>query len=619
MPFTKEDAERAIRTATLVTQRLQEHWWTMSYEARERLNKLFKKSFALIQSANDNAARVNAIRKFLDEVAKIPEAKKVTADILPPVIRIAVTKDIPIDQAALNALVGDLTRASEMPVSPPGPQFIERYPDVSFPDEVLLSKRAVLTVQLLVERPPDVEPALSPELKIDRAGPMEVEVVLRALDFEIEGDHFKTIKINPDGDSDPVIFWVKPLEVGEKQLHVEFYQAGRFLGRVTVTTQVVEQRGVGRSRTASVSGTIALPSHMAAAPDLELSIRYVGESETLMEFELHSTQDFGYHHRRVGRIQFRGSPASQLENRFRELSQLARPDATVTPEFVQRRLVSLGNQLYDELFPDELKHEYWTWKAKGIRTIQITSEEPYIPWEMVKPYQRGASPEPFLCEQFVLARWLCGRQGLKDSVPATPLCAVIPQSDLAFVREELEYLSTLNQRRPELRVRAPFPSAWTDVVQLLEQGGFGILHFACHGNFVAEDPNESAIGLDGGFLRPSDVAGEKVGFAKDTPLVFINACETGRVGFALTRLGGWADRFVQGGCSAFIGSIWEVNDGLAVAFAKEFYDQFLSGVPLGEAIQTARLKIREQDPGNSTWLAYTLYGDPLSRVRFAGS
>jgi hypothetical protein len=35
---------------------------------------------------------------------------------------------------------------------------------------------------------------------------------------------------------------------------------------------------------------------------------------------------------------------------------------------------------------------------------------------------------------------------------------------------------------------------------------------------------------------------------------------------------------------------------------------------LGEAFQRARLHIRDQQPGNPTWLAYALYGDPNSRV-----
>jgi len=629
----------AIPTALAVMERLRERWSGLSDDTQAKLSELFATFMEALQSATDNVSKVKAALAFLNGVTAIPEARTATDDILQrawqPVTRKGpppVPVDISIDRDALDGLLDILSgapgvapTAGREPKSAnggesalPAPQFIRRYPDVYFPEEVMVGKRVPLTVQLRIERPPDVEPSLSPELKIEATGPMEVEAVLRALDFEIEGDHFQKILILPTADSNPIIFWVKALHTGEKQLNVEFYQSGRFLGRVTATTQVVEQPRATGVRAASLTGALDLPAHTPAPPDLELSIRYVGESETLMEFELHSNRpDVGYYRHKVGRVQFRGSPATLLENRFRELSELARPDESVAPEFIQRRLISLGNQLYDELFPEELKHEYWTWKGKGIRTIQITSEEPYIPWEMIKPYRRDATqPEPFLCEQFVLARWLCGRQGLKDNVPATSICAVVPLSDLEFVRDELDYLSTLNRRIPALQVQAPFPSAWTDVVKLLERGGFGILHFACHGNFIATDPNESAIRLDGGLLRPSDIVGEMVGFAKDTPLIFINACETGRIGFSLTRLGGWADRFVQAGCSAFIGCIWEVNDELAVNFVKTFYDRLLSGVMLGEAMQSARHTIRDQSPGNSSWLAYTLYGDPLSRVRF---
>ena len=101
--------------------------------------------------------------------------------------------------------------------------------------------------------------------------------------------------------------------------------------------------------------------------------------------------------------------------------------------------------------------------------------------------------------------------------------------------------------------------------------------------------------------------------------MFLNTCYAGQVGFGLTGLGGWAEKFLQSGVSAFIGSLWEINDKLAAQFAQEFYNRLwgLGGgaaVPLGQAFHEARMAIKAADEANPTWLAYVLYGDPQGQV-----
>jgi CHAT domain-containing protein len=76
-----------------------------------------------------------------------------------------------------------------------------------------------------------------------------------------------------------------------------------------------------------------------------------------------------------------------------------------------------------------------------------------------------------------------------------------------------------------------------------------------------------------------------------------------------TWLAGWAKSFLTAGAGAFIGSLWEVRDSSAGHFAEEFYRSLLGGVPLGYAMKQARTAI-QNEPGDPTWLAYTLYGNP---------
>jgi CHAT domain-containing protein len=92
------------------------------------------------------------------------------------------------------------------------------------------------------------------------------------------------------------------------------------------------------------------------------------------------------------------------------------------------------------------------------------------------------------------------------------------------------------------------------------------------------------------------------------------------MGFALSGLGGWAERLVNDvRVSAFVGTLWQVNDELAARFARRFYDNLWAGMTLGAACLDARLYIRQERPHNSTWLAYALYGDPNVRITWGAA
>ncbi len=72
----------------------------------------------------------------------------------------------------------------------------------------------------------------------------------------------------------------------------------------------------------------------------------------------------------------------------------------------------------------------------------ITSDEPWIPWEMVRPMEREAGRTLFidapLCEQFRLTRWLNG-PGAPDQLQVKRGVIVAPEDNLQFVQDELNY------------------------------------------------------------------------------------------------------------------------------------------------------------------------------------
>ncbi|MEL6496289.1 MAG: CHAT domain-containing protein, partial [Cyanobacteria bacterium J06623_7] len=189
-------------------------------------------------------------------------------------------------------------------------------------------------------------------------------------------------------------------------------------------------------------------------------------------------------------------------------------------------------------------------------------------------------------------------------------------SNLPNVKKELDFLNQLDNLGSQISSVLTIDNGLT-LKEYIQNNSFSILHFACHGMFDRNLPNDSAIQLTNDSLRPSDI---KIKFKKVRPLIFINACHGGRVGFSFTNIGGWAKRFVNARVGIFIGAMWEVNDELAYQFAETFYTFLLrDNLSIAESFQKSRQAIRKLAPYNSTWLAYSLYADPEAKIKLTDS
>jgi CHAT domain-containing protein len=280
-------------------------------------------------------------------------------------------------------------------------------------------------------------------------------------------------------------------------------------------------------------------------------------------------------------------------------------------------LTAIGNQLWDELVSDSLKQEYWRFKSR-VKSLLITSEEPWIPWEMIKPYRYNddgdVEQEPFWCQQFALSRWLAAA-GTADEMIMGKARSIAPTpTDLPSVQEELAFIEQLSTLRAGITPLSTFGTR-LQVLDCFTNEEFSLLHFACHGTFDATSPSNSAIKLTDGEIRPLDIRVRFTG-RRPRPLIFINACHGARSEYSFTGMGGWATMLVNANVGAFIGAMWEVSDKLALQFAKTFYTQLLQeNQSIAESFRLAREEIRKAAPYNSTWLAYSLYADPEGRVK----
>ncbi len=344
-------------------------------------------------------------------------------------------------------------------------------------------------------------------------------------------------------------------------------------------------------------------------PDLELLIRRVPRrGPAAFTLEIHAADAaLGINHRSFGPVELKREPAKYIKDLFEEVENLP-PERRS-----EQALEDIGATLFEKLVPQALGELLWSLRGKAA-TLLIQSDEPWIPWELLRLSGQRAdgtvTAGQFLCEAFAVCRWLRGRDQ-HPWLPLRRLAIVAPQdSALKCVGEELDALhGLLGAGHRAERIAAQLEP----VREALTAGNHDGWHFSGHG-VAADDPDQGEILLEGTTsLRPRILDGDARNLGRRRPLVFLNACHSGRGGMSLTGCGGWAEQFVKAGAGAFIGTWWAIADDKAPLFASTFYAAFLAGTPIAEAFRQARLAIRT--PGDPSWLAYTLFAHPLARCR----
>jgi hypothetical protein len=361
-----------------------------------------------------------------------------------------------------------------------------------------------------------------------------------------------------------------------------------------------------------------------APPDLELLI-FLDPDQKELRFVLNCAE-LGYVYQPVGTLKMgQGNPQVPIG----ELNELARDrlGRTLRPHPLYPKielpdvseLETGGKALWLDMIPQALKQAYVRFRENVNCTLFIVSNDPSFPWELVSPFELSEDPffdDRWLALRFSIARWISGVGSPASEIALKRICCVAASSSLSSAEREIEHFESLVREQGAVLAQ---PSTKADLIDRLSTESFDVIHFACHGQFNTDRPGESVVLLpDGSLLKPNDLLiGTVPKMIKQCrPLVFINACHSGRTGSTLIGLEGWAKRFIEIGCGAVIGCGWEVNDPLAAEFATTFYKAFGGGkMTLGRAVHHARLTISETNRNNSTWLAYYLYGNPNCRLK----
>ncbi|MET7778694.1 CHAT domain-containing protein [Streptomyces mirabilis] len=490
-----------------------------------------------------------------------------------------------------------------------------RFGRLLLPSEIRLHERIQLRVVVAHDRSvaDDVELRIAPQ-----AWPLSITVSLvdvRPEDFLVEGPDAAVLTVPEDGDSGELAFTFIPQTLGPKVLRVRFEHDHEFLRIARIRTEVV---AVAKTSAPASVDASPLPAHRAAAPDVTLHVTRDGSLGYLISARTREDEP-GTQPRLVDRIMLDRNPEAFVEAAFSDLE-----GATGSTGFdkVVRRV---GSALYDRLFKNGPARDgvpgfdafYWqdlrprseaADPARRWRTVQVVSDDPYIPWEILRPNRRLADgrweSDAFLCERFDLTRWL-SEEPVAAAVPLSRVALVAPPSNLAWVAPEIQAIRELVPYVEEIADKGALDN-------FLRHGSADVIHFACHGDFGQLDGARSVVWIGDRRFSPIEITGEYRNFGRYRPLVFLNGCDTGRIGAGISGLEGWAREFLKAGASVFVGSLWATSDAAACQFAIAFYGRLAEGATVGEAVRSGREAAVL--PDDASHLSYTVFANPCIRA-----
>ena len=245
------------------------------------------------------------------------------------------------------------------------------------------------------------------------------------------------------------------------------------------------------------------------------------------------------------------------------------------------------------------------------------AESSRVPWETLRighwvPALDCGLSRRFQSSELVPARF---NARLRADRRLRVLLIANPTRDLPGAELERQRLTALLGRKQrvelvEVRERAATRSRITDE---LETGHYDLVHYAGHAFFDPARRDSSGLVLADGDLTGAALAR----LTSLPPLMFFNACESGRVrrksvtrkaDSSIERNVGLAETLLRAGLANYIGTHWPVGDSAATEFATLFHTRLLQGEAIGPAVVAARLavqKLRSPD-----WANYIHYGDP---------
>jgi hypothetical protein len=287
------------------------------------------------------------------------------------------------------------------------------------------------------------------------------------------------------------------------------------------------------------------------------------------------------------------------------------------------QLILKGNFAFKKVFPQGVPREMISKALKTGATIQFSSEDFFIPWELLYDGPLGGKAD---VSYFWGMRHIVSRALIQDARPGDlespviqslrPHVGLIACNNLEYVvKREIPALRRLHQSK-QIRLLLCHPmNADQRDTELEEFGRFlrkkmQIAHLACHA-CKEQQFFQSYLLVSNDFPITIEDFGTREFEIKHRPFVILNACLTGTINPLHTA--NWAAEFWKRGARGVLATEFHVPDSFAAAFTEELYNHFLSGKPIGEALLATRRYFWEKQ-SNPLGLAYALYSSPSIRI-----
>ncbi len=386
------------------------------------------------------------------------------------------------------------------------------------------------------------------------------------------------------------------------------------LGTNAVSQEHVDTMPLGTSTTAGVRLGVDAPE-IEGVPCIDIVERELPNGSVIYQYAVRLLPD-------QPAATFESKPVTDRVRRVGRILDVVaqiwqQPDQD--PHERERQLQDIGAEMFDELFPEEMREHLWRHR-EWVKDLIVYTDEPYVPWELVHldPPKGPRPAKPRFLAQTGLVRWHL------DSFPpremqvrhdhARSLCPDYrdPRFMLVEPLREQEFL----EERLGTKVVTATPAG---VRSLLRSGSFDLLHFSGHGAVDPDDTLDAKLLLRGRrrgstvdpeYLAATTVSANAAWRRRDEkgPLVVLNACQVGRPGELVTTVGGFARAFLDAGASAFVACLWSVQQEPSPLFVEKLYEELLAGTPMGRASARAREATRRA--GDATWLSFVVYARP---------
>jgi hypothetical protein len=468
-----------------------------------------------------------------------------------------------------------------------------------FPQRVRLGDEVSLLVRLGLWPGAPLEAPLRP-LTVPADGLDVVILLVDSPGFTLRSPERTVVRVVPRQDSNWVSFELQATGEGVHTLQVEAFAGGAGLGGLTV------QASVDPAVPTGPSAEQTSPARVTGGDPGEISLLLSYDPKHQV-YRYRLVDAGGYYSEEAASHRLLQPPGEAVEQLVAQLNALARGQVGWDAETTREWLRNQGIALWNSFIPQALQQEFWR-RRDQITQMTIISQGDPVPWELLYPFVPGDQDAGFLIDQFPVARRRYGARPPGRLHLGTADLVLSGDGSLTAAPAEIAALDVLLRARG---LTARHINDLPGLLQTFQRGDLGLLHFSCHNAFTRAAPNASRILLGNQPFEPVFLEAHAGRFA--SPLVFLNACRTDGQAPLYTTVEGWAASFLRAGAGAFIGSLWEVVDTSASTYAQEFYQAALTGHTLGESARRARDAIRGT-PGDPTWLAYTLYGDPAATI-----